>query len=187
MTVATFSLPSDAAEEQSVVSRAQYGEMGHGGAPRDHPCSMVSMNSVLSMRTMSRSGVVDWSYSDRPYHLRRRLASSTRRLILTVRSAFSQSCPKVHKLGGLLVYLAGCLSNESDPVHTLHQAYGFRPGFRDCKSERSPHCNDNCHHLRKAVLRSRNDARVTCTKHSSDLFRSLHGLLGVISPFLRPL
>ena len=31
ITVATFSLPSDAAEEQSVVSRAQYGEMSHGG------------------------------------------------------------------------------------------------------------------------------------------------------------
>ena len=36
-TVAKVSLPSDEAEEQSVVTRAQYGEMGHGGAPRETP------------------------------------------------------------------------------------------------------------------------------------------------------
>ena len=37
MAFATIFLPSDAAEEQSVVSRAQYGEMGNGGAPLETP------------------------------------------------------------------------------------------------------------------------------------------------------
>ena len=41
--VVTCSFPSDAAEEQSVgqsvVSRPRYGEMTHGGAPRDSPVS----------------------------------------------------------------------------------------------------------------------------------------------------
>ena len=34
---ARFSFPSDAAEEQLVVSCPQYGEIDHGGAPRDTP------------------------------------------------------------------------------------------------------------------------------------------------------
>ena len=37
ITVVTFSVASDAAEEKSVVSRAQYGEIGHGETPRDTP------------------------------------------------------------------------------------------------------------------------------------------------------
>ena len=35
--VAWLPLPSDAAGGQSVVSCPQYGEMSHGGAPRDTP------------------------------------------------------------------------------------------------------------------------------------------------------
>lgn len=46
--VARISLLSDAAEEESVVSFPQYEEMGHGGAPRDTPYSMVSITSTLS-------------------------------------------------------------------------------------------------------------------------------------------
>ena len=42
--VATFSLPSDAAEEQSVVNRAQYGQRCHGGTPRDTPVQHGSHN-----------------------------------------------------------------------------------------------------------------------------------------------
>ena len=37
ITVAAFVLPPDAAEEQSVVSRAQNREMSHGGTPCDTP------------------------------------------------------------------------------------------------------------------------------------------------------
>ena len=37
VTVATFSLPSNEAKEQSVVGRAQYGEMGHGEIQHDTP------------------------------------------------------------------------------------------------------------------------------------------------------
>ena len=60
--VARFSLPSDAAEEQSVVSCPRYGKMGPGGAPRDAPYSMDSITSALSIRTLGRSGAVGWSY-----------------------------------------------------------------------------------------------------------------------------
>ena len=52
---------------------------------------MVSIPSALSIRTLSRSGAVGWSYSGRPYRLKRRLASNTCRLISTVRSAFSHT------------------------------------------------------------------------------------------------
>ena len=35
----------------------------------------------------------------------------------------------MHRLGGVLVNLYGCLGNESSPVHTFrHQAYGLRLG-----------------------------------------------------------
>ena len=37
MVVVTFSLPSDAAEDYSVVSLAQFGEMGRVGGPRLTP------------------------------------------------------------------------------------------------------------------------------------------------------
>ena len=47
ITVAAFSLQSDAAEEQAVVSRAQYGEMGHGGTPRDTPVQHGFMASAF--------------------------------------------------------------------------------------------------------------------------------------------
>ena len=60
---------------------------------------------------------MDWSYSDRPYRLRRTLDSSTRRLISTLRSAVSKTvAPTYTHLGDLLVYPAGCLSNENDFV-----------------------------------------------------------------------
>ena len=41
-----------------------------------HPYSMVSMTFALSIRTLSLIVAVYWSYSDRPYRLRHRLASS---------------------------------------------------------------------------------------------------------------
>ena len=37
ITVAMFSLRSDAVEERWAVNRAQYGEIGHCEAPRDTP------------------------------------------------------------------------------------------------------------------------------------------------------
>ena len=147
--------------------------------------SMVSMTSALSIRTSSPSGAVDRSYSSgRSYCLRRRLASSTRRMILTATSAFSHIIAARYTiLGGLLVCLVGCLSNGSDPVQTFHhQARGLRLGSRTCQSERSTHCNDNSHRPRKAVPRSRNDARIVCTKHSPDPCRLGHSLLRLISP-----
>ena len=65
-----------------------------------------------------------------------------------------------------------------------HQAHGLRLGFRI--SERPTHCNDICHHLRKAVPRSGNDTRDVCIQHSPDRLRLRHSLPGFISPSLRP-
>ena len=62
ITVATFSVPSDAAEEQSVVSLAQHGEMSHGGAPRDTPVQHGFYDLSFEHPYLSRSGAVDWSY-----------------------------------------------------------------------------------------------------------------------------
>ena len=64
------------------------------GLHATHPYGMVSTTSVLSIRTLSRSGAVGWSYSGKPYRLKRRLASITRRLIRAVRLSFSHTvCP----------------------------------------------------------------------------------------------
>ena len=113
--------------------------------------------------------------------LKRRLASSTRRLISAVRSAFS------HTVGGLLMHLIGCLINEICTAHTFrHEAHGLRLGFRNCQSERTTHCNDICHNLCKAVPRSGNDARDAFIQHSPDRLRLHHSFLGFISPCLRP-
>lgn len=62
--VATFPLPSDAAaEEKSVVSLAQFGEMGRVGAPRHTPVvKLVYTKSALSTRT-ERYHTVDWLYN----------------------------------------------------------------------------------------------------------------------------
>ena len=83
-TVATFYLLSnDAAEKQSVVSRAQYGEMAHGGTARDIFVHGFHDLGFAHPYTSNRSGAVDWLYSDMPYRLRRRLASGKPRLIST--------------------------------------------------------------------------------------------------------
>ena len=136
------------------------------------------MTAALSIHTLSQSVAVDWSYSGRPYRLRRTLAQKHAPVDLDGKvSIRAYSCPKVPKLGGLLVYLAGFLSKEGDPVRTFRdQANGFRFGLRDCQSERSAYSNDNCRHLRKTVPRSQNDARGLCIKYSPDRFRPLHGL-----------
>ena len=58
--------PSDAAEEQSMVSRAQYGEIGHVGAPRDTPVQH-GFHDLGSERPKfePESDAVDSSYSGR--------------------------------------------------------------------------------------------------------------------------
>ena len=125
---------------------------------------MVSITSDLSIRTLSRSGAVGWSYSGKPYRLKRSLASSTRRLISAARPAFLHTvAPRYTKLGGLLVHLAGCLGNESATAHTFrHEAHGLPLGFGNCPRERTTHRNDICHHLRKAIPPPESDARVVC-------------------------
>ncbi|CAM9239845.1 unnamed protein product, partial [Laminaria digitata] len=65
---------------------ARWATVGLQGVP---PYSVVSITSALSIRALSRSSAVDWSYSGRPYRLSCRLASSTRRLISLVNSAVS--------------------------------------------------------------------------------------------------
>ena len=70
-----------------------------------------------------------------------RLASSTRRCISAVRSAFLYTiAPRYTNLVVCLfvcTQVAGCLSSESNPAHTFHhQAHGLRLGFRNCQFER---------------------------------------------------
>ena len=47
VTVATFSLPSNEAKEQSVVGRAQCGEMGHGEIQHDTPVRHGDYNQLI--------------------------------------------------------------------------------------------------------------------------------------------
>ena len=74
MTVATFSLVCEAAEEQSVVSRAQLGEMSHGGAPCDTPVQHGFHDRGFEHPYSEPERCRGRSYGDRPYPLRRTLA-----------------------------------------------------------------------------------------------------------------
>ena len=130
--------------------------MGHGGAPRDTPVQH-GLHYYLSFEhpdyEPERCGglVVQWQAT--PLETLVGQQHSPVDLDGEV-SILAHICPKVrvHKLGGSFVHLAGCFSNESDPVHTFrHQAHGIRLGFRNCQSKRSAHCSDIGHHLRKAL------------------------------------
>ena len=117
ITVATFSLPSDAAEEPSVVSRAQYGEMGHRGAPRHTPVEYGFHNFGFQHPYFEpeRCGglVVQWQAIPSKIKVRQKYAPIHFDSKLSI---FAHGCLKVHIFGGLLVYLAGCLSNESSYI-----------------------------------------------------------------------
>ena len=153
---------------------------------------MVSIISALSTRILSQSSAVGWSYSGKLYRLKRRLASSTRRLISAARSAFSHTVAPRYTDSVARLYTwptASVDSNESDPVRTFrHHAHDLRLGFQTINPNEPRTATTVCHHLCKAVPRSgnRNDARVVCVQHSPDRLRPRPSLLGFISPFLRP-
>ena len=164
------------------MSCPQYGEMAHGGAPRDtRITSVVSISSALNFRTFSQSGAVGWRYSGRLYRLKRRLAGSTCRLISAVWSVLSRTVA-VHKLGGSFVHLACRLIIEREPVHTFrHQARGLPLGSRIC-----PHT---------ATMSTIIFARLSLDLETMPALSAYSipqvgcgsaSLLGFVSPFFRP-
>ena len=130
---------------------------------------------------------MNWSCSDSQYNLSRRLASSTYRLVSTVRSAFSHTVTPRYANLAVDCILGRLPRNERDPVNAFgHQTRGFCFEFRDYRSERGAHCNNNCHNLYKAVPRSRNDARVVSVSVPHIRFAPSTVSWGTSSPFSGP-
>ena len=84
-----------------------------------------------------------WAYIGKQCRLKRSLVSTTRRLVSIVRSAFSRTvASRYTNLNFWFVYLAGCLDNESDPVHAFrHEARWLHLGFRNGQSNLTTHIN----------------------------------------------